>query len=76
MAEPLDLVPVGRLGPLVQHRLARWSTDRAYLNFAETQKAGTAIFGTDTYRRLQQVKLAYDPEDIMRSNHPVQLPQT
>ncbi len=58
----------------VQHRLAPWSTGGAYLNFAERHKAPTAIFGAETYARLQQVKLAYDPADVIRSNHPVRLP--
>jgi hypothetical protein len=55
----------------VQTRLAPWSTGGAYLNFAERHKAGTALFGADTYRRLQQVKATYDPTDVIRSNHPV-----
>jgi hypothetical protein len=58
----------------VQHRLAPWSTGSVYLNFAERFKAPTAIFGAETYRRLQQVKLAYDPADVIRSNHAVRLP--
>ena len=55
----------------VQTRLAPWSTGHVYLNFAERHKAGTALFGADTYHRLQQVKAAYDPADLIRSNHPV-----
>ena len=55
----------------VQTRLAPWSTGSVYLNFAERHKAGTALFGADTYHRLQQVKAAYDPTDLIRSNHPV-----
>ena len=55
----------------VQTRLAPWSTGHVYLNFAERSKAGTALFGADTYRRLQRVKAAYDPTDVIRANHPV-----
>jgi hypothetical protein len=55
----------------VQTRLAPWSTGSVYLNFAERHKAGTALFGADTYHRLQRVKAAYDPADLIRSNHPV-----
>ena len=55
----------------VQTRLAPWSTGHVYLNFAERHKAGTALFGADTYHRLQQVKSTYDPADLIRSNHPV-----
>jgi hypothetical protein len=55
----------------VQSRLAPWSTGGVFSNFAERRKAGTALFGADTYRRLQQVKATYDPADLIRSNHPV-----
>ena len=55
----------------VQTRLAPWRPGTCYLNFAERHKAGTALFGADTYHRLQQVKSAYDPADLIRSNHPV-----
>ena len=55
----------------VQTRLAPWSTGSVYLNFAERHKAGTALFGADTYHRLQHVKAGYDPTDLIRSNHPV-----
>jgi hypothetical protein len=43
-----------------------------YLNFAERHKAPTAILG-GTCRRLQQVKRAYDPADVIRSNHAIKL---
>ena len=62
------------LGLVALAGLALWSTGGAYLNFAERHKAGTALFGADTYRRLQQVKATYDPADIIRSNHPIVLP--
>ena len=47
-----------------QTRLAPWSTGGTYLNFAERHKAGTALFGADMYRQLQQVKAAYDPDGV------------
>jgi hypothetical protein len=55
----------------VQHAMAPWSTGGAYLNFAERRKAGTALFGASAYERLQGVKTAYDPHDLVRANHPV-----
>jgi FAD/FMN-containing dehydrogenase len=55
----------------VQTRMAPWSTGGAYLNFAERHKAPTAVFGAETYARLQRVKDRYDPADVIRSNHPV-----
>jgi hypothetical protein len=55
----------------VHHTMAPWSTGGCYLNFAERRKSGGALFGKDTYARLQAVKSAYDPTDLVRSNHPV-----
>jgi hypothetical protein len=61
-----------RLGvDAVQHAMAPWSTGGCYLNFAERRKAGTALFGDHVHRRLTEVKAAYDPADLVRSNHPV-----
>jgi FAD/FMN-containing dehydrogenase len=54
-----------------QHALAPWSASRCYANFAESRKTGAALFGADTHRRLQSVKAAYDPADLIRANHPV-----
>jgi FAD/FMN-containing dehydrogenase len=53
----------------VQTRLAPWSTGRCYLNHAERHKAGTALFGPETYNRLRAVKTVYDPHNLIRANH-------
>ncbi len=55
----------------VHHAMAPWSTGGCYLNFAERAKSGTALWGAATHRRLQAVKAAYDPANVIRSNHPV-----
>lgn len=34
-------------------------------------RLGNALFGVDTYRRLCEIKVAYDPADLIRANHPV-----
>ena len=54
-----------------QHAMAPWSTGGCYLNFAERRKAGAALFGAEVYERLRAVKAAYDPADVIRSNHPI-----
>jgi FAD/FMN-containing dehydrogenase len=54
--------------------LARWDSGCTYLNFAEKRERGERLFGEATYRRLQAVKAAVDPDDVFRSNHPVYLP--
>jgi FAD binding domain/Berberine and berberine like len=55
----------------LQRGLACWGACGTYLNFAERPKAGNALFGDSTHARLQEVKSAYDPGDVIRSNHPV-----
>jgi hypothetical protein len=56
----------------VLHRaLTPWSSGGSYLNFAERPKAGAALFGEATYRRLQSVKAEYDPADVIRGDHSV-----
>jgi FAD/FMN-containing dehydrogenase len=59
---------------VVQAALAPWDSGRMYLNFAEKRERGERLFGDITYRRLQTVKAAVDPDDVFRSNHPIRLP--
>jgi FAD/FMN-containing dehydrogenase len=59
---------------LVQTVLTRWDSGRMYLNFAEKRDRGERFFGDPTYRRLQAVKAAVDPDDVFRSDHPIRLP--
>jgi FAD/FMN-containing dehydrogenase len=59
---------------VVQAALAPWDAGRDYLNFTERRERGERLFGSATYRRLQGVKAAVDPEDVFRSNHPVRPP--
>ncbi|HEX6701835.1 MAG TPA: BBE domain-containing protein, partial [Gaiellaceae bacterium] len=56
---------------VVREALAPWDAGRAYLNFAHGTTTGQRLFGADTYARLRRVKAAYDPQDLIRSNHPI-----
>jgi hypothetical protein len=56
---------------LVQVALAPWNAGQMYLNFSERPIGARSMFEADNYRRLRTVKAAYDPEDLVRSNHPV-----
>ncbi|WP_029433261.1 FAD-binding oxidoreductase [Blastococcus sp. URHD0036] len=55
----------------VRSAMAPWSTGGCYLNFAEVARSGDELFGAATHDRLRAVKAAYDPADVIRSNHPV-----
>jgi FAD/FMN-containing dehydrogenase len=51
--------------------MQRHSTGRMYLNFPGLGEGDTLVrdaFGADTYKRLQQVKRRYDPENLFRLN--------
>jgi FAD/FMN-containing dehydrogenase len=61
---------------VVQAALAPWDSGRIHLNLAQKRERGERLFGELTYRRLQTVKAAVDPDDVFRSNHPVRLPAT
>lgn len=54
--------------------MSKWDAGRDYLNWTERRERGERLFGGMTYRRLQGVKAAVDPDDLFRSNHPVRLP--
>jgi FAD/FMN-containing dehydrogenase len=51
--------------------LKAWSAPRGYLNFSDRPRNTADLFPAETYRRLRDVKAAYDPHDVIQSNHPV-----
>jgi FAD binding domain-containing protein/berberine-like enzyme len=67
--EALEVVEAGVRR--VQEALRPWDSGRMYLNFAEAAQSGQRLFGADAYHRLRAVKAQYDPEDVVRSNHPI-----
>jgi hypothetical protein len=65
--------PVRAQVQAVKDALAPWAARQMYLGFAETQQ-DTATFWTEqAYDRLRRIKTAVDPDDIIRSNHPIPL---
>jgi FAD/FMN-containing dehydrogenase len=56
----------------VKEALAPWDAGRDYLNFTERRAAGERLFSGLGYRRLRAIKAAYDPQNVIRANHPVQ----
>ena len=67
---PESVQPVEESVTAVQYAMAPW-TKGCYLNFAERTKGGDTLWGAATHERLREVKAAYDPAQVIRSNHPV-----
>ncbi len=47
------------------------SVNPLWLNFAETNRDASTLWSEQAYHRLRRVKAAVDPDDVIRSNHPV-----
>src|SRR6516225_1318331 len=56
----------------IQQALAPWATRYLNPNFAETKHAPETLWTEQAYQRLQRIKATVDPDDVIRSNHPVQ----
>jgi FAD/FMN-containing dehydrogenase len=56
----------------IQRTLAPWATRYLNPNFAETKQAPESLWTAEAYRRLRRIKATVDPDDVIRSNHPVQ----
>jgi len=50
---------------------APYEEGRQYLNFTESHTDPARFYAPTVYRRLREVKAAYDPTDLFRSNHPI-----
>jgi hypothetical protein len=56
----------------VQAAMTPWTAGQSYLNFTETSEDDPASFwGPQAYDRLRRIKAAVDPQDRIRSNHPI-----
>jgi hypothetical protein len=51
--------------------MAPWTAPEMYLNFAETRREPGVMWAEPTHRRLRQIKGRVDPDDLIRSNHPI-----
>jgi hypothetical protein len=51
--------------------LSPWQAEHTYLNFAETRRSGRNLFTADAHERLRRIKAEVDPQDVIRSNHPL-----
>ncbi len=51
--------------------LAPWQAEHTYLNFAETRRGSGSLFTAESLERLRRIKAEVDPDDVIRSNHPL-----
>ena len=56
---------------LLRETLSPWQSRHGYLNFNDRPGDADRLFPHETYRRLQNIKAAYDPADLFLSNHPI-----
>jgi hypothetical protein len=48
-----------------------WAARQMYLNIADTSRDPASFWTPEAYDRLRRIKAAVDPDDLIRSNHPV-----
>jgi FAD binding domain/Berberine and berberine like len=55
----------------VNAALAPWAAERDHFNFANRPGDAESFYTADTYRGLQWIKAAYDPDELFRASHPI-----
>ena len=72
MAPVPELVaPVTAQVEMIKNALAPWGARQMYLNFAETQQPAAPFWTEQAHQRLRRIKANVDPDDMIRSNHPI-----
>ena len=56
----------------VKSAMAPWEARQMYLNLAETRRDPRSFWAPEAYERLRRIKAAVDPENLIRSNHPIE----
>jgi hypothetical protein len=62
---------VARSVAAVQTAMSPWAARQMYLNLAETGRDLATFWTPQAYDRLRRIKAAVDPDDLIRSNHPI-----
>jgi FAD/FMN-containing dehydrogenase len=63
--------PVGAHVQAVKDALAPWQASYDYYDFKDTPATAAAVLPPASFRRLQEIKAAYDPDQVIISSHPV-----
>jgi hypothetical protein len=64
-------VPARTQVQAVKAALGPWAARQMNLNFTDTQQDASTFWTEQAYERLRNVKAAVDPDDLIRSNHPI-----
>jgi hypothetical protein len=70
-ATPDQTAAVRAQAQAVKDALAPWHAGYDYFNSEEVSAPASAVLPPDSYRRLQNIKAAYDPDQVIISAHPV-----
>jgi len=68
---PPAVSAVARSVAAAQGRKAVWAARQMYLNLACTSRDPASFWSAEAYDRLRRIKAAVDPDNLIRSNHPV-----
>ena len=68
---PQAVAAVSRSVAEVRTAMRPWAARQMYLNLAETPRDPASFWTQQAYDRLRRIKAAFDPDNLIRSNHPV-----
>ncbi len=63
--------PVRAQVQAVKAALGPWAASHMYLNLAETQSDPASFWTAQAHHRLRRIKATVDPNNLIRSNHPL-----
>jgi hypothetical protein len=72
---PEDIDPQIALLEDILERVRPWSTPHKYLNFISGEDRVETAYTPTTFRRLREIKTAYDPNNVFRLNNHNILPR-
>ena len=62
---------MGAHAQAVKDALAPWHASYDYYDFKDAPATAAAVLPPASFRRLQEIKAAYDPDQLIVSAHPV-----
>ena len=63
--------PVRAQVQTVKDTFAPWAGEHMYLNLAESRRDPASFWTEQAYHRLRRIKTTIDPDNLIRSNHPI-----